>query len=180
MKKLFLVFATLAITLFGCKKQASDLGQLASENVSVSKKIIFKGTAVEFTSVFKVRLPMFDYGDGNVAAKGKKKASEANIAVWAQDLTWLQTGATKQITVSENAQWVGITNFASTTSNDGATVPTGCNGNYNSPPGAGATFTCDGNGSGFYRGFTSDYPELDIVTGDIIYNVHTTDFNQQL
>lgn len=181
MKNLKLVFAVVMsmMILASCTSKQDVLAPKPTEQTSVEKKPQ-RMNGLQFTATTGIKLPFLDYGDGNPMSRGKKKAAEANIAFWAQDLAWLQTGAVKQITVSENAEWVGITNFASTTSNDGATVPTGCNGNYNSPPGAGATFTCNGNGPGLYRGFTSDFPVVDPITGDLVWNVHTTDFNQQL
>jgi hypothetical protein len=157
------LFASVLIILASCSKQANQ--PPAPEKMN----------GIEFTKKYGVKLPFLDYSDGATERGRKPKASEANIAVWANDLT-LEPGLTT--TVSPNAQWVAIQKFIDSTSVDGAYCPTGCNGYYNTPPGTGVTFSCNGDGAGFYRSFTSDFPIVD-ANGDRVYVVHVSSFLPQ-
>jgi hypothetical protein len=81
------------------------------------------------------------------------------------DLTLTQSGDTLTTTISPNAQWAGIQKFVDQNSNDGA-ISVG-NWNFNAPPGVGTTKSVQTQGTGYYRGWSSDFYS---------YNVHLSNW----
>ena len=160
MKKLLPVFA-LVLMLASCSKQANDnLRKDEVNKVSVLKApVVMNEVQLSYEigkeNAAKVFAPLYAK-ENEAVAKGKPKAA-VTVVAWLNDITLTHAAGVLTTTISEHAQWAGITRFESTSNNDGATVPTGCNWNFNTAPGAGITRSCNGNGTGFYRSFTSDF-----------------------
>lgn len=147
MKKLITVIALIAITLFGCNKQASDVSQLAPEKMN----------GIEFKAKYGFELPFLDYGSG-VARSNKPKANAVTLSV-TEDLV---ISGSVECTTSPNAEWGGIQKFlALPLSNDGAVSY--CNFNWSGAPVPTGPMVCPTTTPGVYRGWTSD---------EGTYNVH--------
>lgn len=78
----------------------------------------------------------------------------------ATDLVLTLEGNTLTTTISPDAQWAGIQKFVDITTNDGA-VSIG-NWNYSSPAGEGATKSVEAQGTGHYRGWSTDFTNGDV------------------
>lgn len=94
--------------------------------------------------------------------KKKPTPPPASIA----DLTLVVSGSTVTVTISPNAQWAGIQKFVNMTTNDGA-VSLG-NWNFSTPPGVGTTKSIQVSGTGYYRGWTSDF-DYTIHTSNVVF-----------
>lgn len=92
-------------------------------------------------------------------AKGRKTTL---APVLSTDLTLTSDGTNLTTTISPDAQWAGIQKYVDPTTNDGA-VSVG-NWNYSTPPGSGATKSTPAQGTGHYRGWSSDF------NGDVHYS----------
>jgi len=91
------------------------------------------------------------------ANNGKKKALAAPSFFTDLALTLSSDGNTLTCTISPDAQWAGIQKYVDPTSNDGALAIWEAQRNYSTPPGSGQTTNCPTQGSGHYRGWTSDF-----------------------
>lgn len=94
----------------------------------------------------------------------KGKGPKANPATLSDLVLTINSDGTVTTTVSAEAQWSGIQKFLDPTSNDGA-ISVG-NWNYNSFPGVSHTETTQLQGSGYYRGWSSDFD----------YDIHLSEF----
>jgi uncharacterized lipoprotein NlpE involved in copper resistance len=164
MKQLITVFAVIAITLFGCDKQASN--QLAKEEM----------TATELKEKHGIVLPFVDYGvttssaidlskGGETSRSKKPKANAVVLVVWFNDLTLTESGGVLTTTLSPNAEWAGVQKWITVdTTNNAVSL---CNWNWSNST-APATITCNGAVTGFqYRSWTSD---------KVTYDVHVSPF----
>lgn len=149
MKQLFLVLIVSA-ALFSCSsKQASD--QLASKKETLS--------AMEVKQRYGIELPVFDYTG---TARGKKSA--ATLLTVTTDLTLTESAGVLTTSISPNAEWGGVQKFFTIdTTNNGVSV---CNWNWSNVT-APASQTCQSNGTGSYRSWTSD---------KVTYDVHLSAF----
>lgn len=106
MKQLLTVIALIAITLFGCNKQASN--KLATMD------------GFEFTAKYKIRLPYLDYGDepavgrSNGNSKAKPKADEVALTVTVDLALSHVAGTLYHSTTSVNAEWAAFQNLTDT------------------------------------------------------------------
>lgn len=97
------------------------------------------------------------------AQKGKgPKAAPATLS----DLSLTISGTTVTCSISPDAQWAGIQKFVDPASNDGAVAIWEAQKNFNTPPGPGTTTSCPLQGTGYYRGWSSDFD----------YDVHLSEF----
>lgn len=87
----------------------------------------------------------------NNGNKGKKPAP----ATLSDLFLTVSPDGTVTTTISPNAQWAGIQKFVDMSTNDGA-ISVG-NWNYNTPPGPGTTKSVASVGTGYYRGWSSDF-----------------------
>jgi len=71
-------------------------------------------------------------------------------------------------TVSPEAQWAGIQRFDDMSSNDGAEEIWGTQRFYNAPPGAGVVTSGPVIGTGYYRGFSSDF-DYDVHLSNVVF-----------
>ena len=91
--------------------------------------------------------------------RGKKQQAELSVT---SDLTLTESNGVLTLSISPNAQWAGVQRFVSITTNDGAISL--CNWHYTTAP---ALATCTISGSGFYRGWTSDF-NYDVHLSNVI------------
>jgi hypothetical protein len=133
-----------------------------------------KMTAQELKAKHGIVFPNLEYEGDEVAAsapngKGaKKKANAVAVVLWFYDLGINITGTTIVGDVSANAQWAGGQKFVDTTTTTGAIGLWACGRLYDSPPGAGTTTTCQTEGAGYYRVYSSDFD----------YTVHLSEFKR--
>ena len=159
MKKSILVFAALVlIVLVSCTKQASkELAPVKMNYEELSKEL---GSSLAFTLFDNAGKTEADPASRTNARKVKANATLSVLA----DLSLTESGGVLTTTISPNAQWAGVQKFFTIDStNNGVSV---CNWFYWSAPGAGVTKTCQSNGAGSYRSWTSDFD----------YTVHLSDF----
>ena len=90
------------------------------------------------------------------AEEATRKPPKALPAV-TTDLLLMLDGSTLTCTLSPNAEWAGIQKYVSQTTNDGAIAIWEAQRYFSSPPGAGATTSCPAQGTGYYRGWCSDF-----------------------
>src|SRR6187399_1145472 len=84
------------------------------------------------------------------ANKPKPNPPKASLA----DIVLTQSGSTLTTTVSPNANWAGIQKFVNMSTNDGAVSV----GNwYFEAPGTATPQSVQISGTGYYRGWTSDF-----------------------
>lgn len=148
MKKILLVFA--AVIMFAsCTKQVE---KPADEPVKMS--------AIELKAKHGIELPFLDYSNSDVLARGRKaKAETITLAVWFNDLTLTESAGVLTTSVSTNAEWGGMQKFFTIdATNNGVSV---CNWNW-SYVAAPTSITCNANGAGNYRSWTSDKVTYDI------------------
>lgn len=153
MKQLLLVLIAFTTIIFGCTRQAS-------------KKLAKKMTAEELKAKYGIVLSDFEYeGDetatapNNGKANGKKqKANAVTLSVFT-DLTLTESIGVLTTTLSPNAEWGGVQKFFTIdTTNNGVSV---CNWNWSGVT-APASKTCNTNGTGSYRSWTSDKVTYDV------------------
>lgn len=142
MKNLIAVFVVIATMFASCTKQASK--ELASEKMN----------GVEFTKKYGIELPYLDYTTSNIVARGKKQKAEAVTFSVLADLQLTESGSVLTTTISPDAEWGGVQRFVDMTTNDGAVSVCNWNWSYTQAP---ATMNCNSNGTGIYRGWTSDH-----------------------
>jgi hypothetical protein len=144
MKNLILVFAAI-ITLAACNKQASKK--------PAPKETM---TAEQLKAKLGIQLEGIDYGNER-GRSNKPKANAVTLAVWFNDLTLSNSAGTLTTTISPNAEWGGVQKFFTIdTTNNGVSV---CNWYFITAP---ATMTCNSNGPGSYRSWTSDRTTYDV------------------
>lgn len=71
-------------------------------------------------------------------------------------------------TVSPEAQWAGIQKFVSMSTNDGAIGVWEAERFYQTAPGEGTTTSCADQGTGYYRGWSSDF-DYDIHLSNVVF-----------
>lgn len=153
MKNFKSVFAVvmLVITLASCTKQASDKSQLAPERM----------TLAEVREKLKIELPDVDY-DGT--ARGRKQSASLSVNVWFNDLSLSNSAGVLTTSISPDAEWGGVQKFFTIdTTNNGVSV---CNWNWSGTT-APSSQTCQSNGPGSYRSWTSD---------KVTYDIHVSSF----
>lgn len=84
--------------------------------------------------------------------KGRGHNQQSEALSITSDLVLTESNRVLTLTISPNAQWAGVQKFTSMTTNDGAVSV--CNWYYTTAP---TLATCTVSGSGFYRGWTSDF-----------------------
>lgn len=147
MKNLKLVFAVLVIMLASCKKQASN--QLASVEMNFEQLSKAVGSS-------DIAFLLFDRAgktEASPTARGRKVKDNATLTTFT-DLGLTESGGVLTTTISPDAEWGGVQRFVDITTNDGAVSV--CNWNWSYVP-APATKDCNSNGTGIYRGWTSDH-----------------------
>lgn len=160
MKKL--LFLAIALIAFSCTKQASIKPAPVKEEMTVAQvRARFHIDLTKAEAEYYASFPAARRG-------GKKLTEETVVVVWFDDLTISEADGIITCTVSPNAYVAGVTNFSSTTSNDGAVGIWECNRYYDTPPGAGSVTTCHTIGAGFIRGFSCDF---------ITYDTHVSGFH---
>ena len=93
--------------------------------------------------------------------RGRGHSQQAELSV-TSDLVLTESNGVLTLTISPNAQWAGVQKFVDMSTNDGAVSV--CNWNYTTAP---TLATCTISGSGFYRGWTSDF-NYDVHLSNII------------
>jgi len=93
--------------------------------------------------------------------RGRGHSQQAELSI-TSDLVLTESNGVLTLTISPNAQWAGVQKFVSMTTNDGAVSV--CNWNYTTAP---TLATCTISGTGFYRGWTSDF-NYDVHLSNII------------
>src|SRR5688572_13047097 len=147
MKQLLLI-AFITITLFGCDKK--ERKQINAEELKAKYGIV---------------LPEIEYDGDEIATSNKggaKKKANTVLVVVVNDLSISESGGVITTTISPNAQWAGVQDFVDTTTNEGAISV--CNWFYATP--TGGTRTCQTDGSGNFRSWTSDFD----------YNIHVSNW----
>ena len=71
-------------------------------------------------------------------------------------------------TVSPDAQWASIQKFVDMSTSEGAVGIWEAQRYYDTAPGPGATTSCPVQGTGYYRGWTSDF-DYDIHLSNVIF-----------
>ena len=127
-----------------------------------------KINAEELKAKYGIVLPELEYdgdeiGTASPNSRGSaKKKANAVLVVVINDLSISESGGIITTTISPNAQWAGVQDFADITTNEGAISV--CNWNYSTP--TGGTKTCQTDGSGNFRSWTSDFD----------YNIHISNW----
>ena len=88
-------------------------------------------------------------------AKAARGGSKPPPPTTLSDLILIVGNGIARTSISPNAQWAGIQKFASMTTTTGA-ISVG-NWNYSIPPGEGASRSVSIVGTGYYRGWSSDF-----------------------
>ena len=124
-----------------------------------------KINAEELKAKYGIVLPELEYDGDEIATSNKggaKKKANTVLVVVVNDLTISESGGVITTTISPNAQWAGVQDFVDTTINEGAISV--CNWYYATP--TGGTKTCQTDGSGNFRSWTSDFD----------YNIHISNW----
>lgn len=152
MKNLITVLIAV-IVLVSCTRQAKD-------NFAPKKM-----NGIEFKAKFGFEHPALDYSNSSEVSRGKKAKAEAvTLAVWFNDLTLTNNAGVLTTSISPDAEWGGVQKFFTIdTTNNGVSV---CNWNwsYSTAP---SSQTCQSNGAGSYRSWTSD---------KVTYDIHVSSF----
>jgi len=102
----------------------------------------------------------------NTMSKAQRGKGPKSIPATLSDLSLTIVNGVVTCTVSPDAQWAGIQKFINPTSNDGAIAIWEAERNYYTPPGPGTTTSCQVQGTGYYRGWSSDFD----------YDIHLSEF----
>ena len=124
-----------------------------------------KINAEELKAKYGIVLPELEYDGDEIATSNKggaKKKANTVLVVVVNDLTISESGGVITTTISPNAQWAGVQDFVDTTTNEGAISV--CNWYYATP--TGGTKTCQTDGLGNFRSWTSDFD----------YNIHISNW----
>src|SRR5688572_10598374 len=103
---------------------------------SCDKKEKKQINAEELKAKYGIVLPELEYEGEEIATSNKggaKKKANTVLVVVVNDLSISESGGVITTTISPNAQWAGIQDFADTTTNEGAVSV--CNWNYLTPIG---------------------------------------------
>jgi len=132
-----------------CKKDRHQVEKLDGEELKAKYAIIFPDLQYDSDEPATVA--------PNARAPKKAKASEVTFSVYPNSLPITITGSTMSSTAPAGTEWFGGQKFTDTTTNDGAKGLWGC-GRYFTAPNPGTTpVSCQTEGPGFYRFFSSDF-----------------------